>query len=412
VSNQAVATTQQNKAVSTKRQIESLLEGDQFKAAVAKVLPKHLPPERFIRVAITAMTRTPKLKECDQTSFFKCLLDLSSMGLEPDGRRAHLIPFENRKRGVVECQLIVDWKGLAELAMRSGVVSFLHGDIVCENDDFEYDRGELKKHKIDFKKDRGAMYAAYAICRFKDGTEQCCVMSKHEIDGIRARSRAGQSGPWVTDYNEMAKKTTFRRLSKWLPLSAEFRDALEKDADELEETRFQSAKPVIPGQVVVDAPAFELPTTTTASEETGDDGEKETTTVTTTATTQVQAPATTTSPVTSPVTTLPVQQKEPAAPGTTAAAPTATKEPEPKVSATEVVDPELGSQQIVAVLKAECERRQVSEESFCAYICNRWKINQVKTLSDLNEGAPQRVFKAWKQREEIFTEMKNAQQQP
>lgn len=214
-----------------KMTIRQQLEGDAFKSAISKVLPKHVTPERMARVAITALTRQPKLADCDQASFFRCLMDLSQWGLEPDGRRAHLIPFENRKRGVTECQLIIDYKGLVELALRSGSVSYIHADVVCENDVFDYDRGELKSHKIDFKGARGKMYAAYALVRMKDGTEKCEVLSREEVDGIRARSKASSTGPWVTDYNEMAKKTAFRRVSKWIPLSAELRDAAELDDD-------------------------------------------------------------------------------------------------------------------------------------------------------------------------------------
>lgn len=219
-------------------------EGAAFRNAVASVLPKHLAPERFLRIAIAATTRTPKLLQCDRQTFFGALLTLSQLGIEPDGRRAHLIPFENRKRGFVECQLIIDYKGLAELAMRSGVVSKLHADVVCEEDEFEYDRGELKRHLIQFRKPRGAAYAAYALCKFKDGSEKVEVMSRDEIEAIRKRSRAGSSGPWITDPNEMWKKTVFRRLSKWLPLSPEFRDAVEADDDGIEQANFQSAKPV------------------------------------------------------------------------------------------------------------------------------------------------------------------------
>lgn len=210
-----------------------MLEGEQFKAAITSALPKHLPADRFIRVAITAMTRTPKLADCDQASFFNALLTLSQCGIEPDGRRAYLIPFENRKRGVTECQLIISYMGLLELAMRTGEVSNVHADKVCENDIFEYDRGQIGRHTIDFKRPRGKAYAYYALCRFKDGTEKAEVMTLDEVDAIRSRSRAGNSGPWVTDFDEMAKKTVFRRLSKWLPISSEYRDALDKDADQL-----------------------------------------------------------------------------------------------------------------------------------------------------------------------------------
>lgn len=194
---------------------------------IRKVLPTHLKPDRMLRVATTALLKTPKLAQCSVESFARAMLDCSALGLEPDGRLAHLIPYGS------DATLIVDYKGLAALAMRSGMVSSIHADVVCENDKFMYDCGEVKSHVIDFKKPRGQMYAAYAICHFKDGAKASAVMSKDEIDGIRNRSRAGKAGPWVTDYNEMAKKTAFRRLAKWLPLSPEFRDALDKDADAL-----------------------------------------------------------------------------------------------------------------------------------------------------------------------------------
>ena len=128
--------------------------------------------------------------------------------------------------------------------MRTGLVSKLHADVVCENDEFEYNLGEIVTHKIDLRQPRGGMFAAYATCQFKDGATSAAVMSKDEIDAIRNRSRAGKSGPWVTDYNEMAKKTAFRRLSKWLPLSSEVRDLMGKDDDIIDiEPRRSASEP-------------------------------------------------------------------------------------------------------------------------------------------------------------------------
>ena len=226
--------------------IRDQLESPKFRDEIAKALPKHLTPDRFIRVAVSTLTRTPKLKECEPVSLFGAMLTLSQLGIEPDGRRAHLIPFENRRRGCVECQLIIDYKGLAEMAMRSGVVSYLHADVVCDADIFEENMGEIVAHKIDRRKPRGEVYAAYAICKFKDGTAKAEVMSADEIEAIRKRSRAGNSGPWITDWNEMAKKTVFRRLSKWLPLSPEFRDAVEADEEPAAPIEVRQAKVVAP----------------------------------------------------------------------------------------------------------------------------------------------------------------------
>lgn len=229
----------------TKKNVKDLLSGAEFKKQLSNALPAHITPDRFCRLALTIYNKTPKLQQCTQESLFSCLLDLSQMGLEPDGRRAHLIPYGDK------CTLIIDYKGLAELTYRSGLVSFIHADKVCENDKFVFDRGQILKHEIDYSKPRGNVYAYYALCRFKDSSEKAEVMSNDEVESIRKRSKAGTSGPWVTDKDEMGKKTVFRRLAKWLPMSSEFKDALEKDFDAIDvdsvvlsETKEQPPKPL------------------------------------------------------------------------------------------------------------------------------------------------------------------------
>jgi recombination protein RecT len=214
----------------SQKDIQALLESDQFKRAVTSALPKHMTSERFIRVALTAMMRTPALRLCTQESLFKCLLDCSALGLEPDGRRAHLIPYGK------ECTLIIDYKGIADLVRRSGDVSYIHADVVYERDEFDYSfgSGAFLKHKPNLD-DRGERIKAfYSFVLLKDGSEDFIVMSKSDVDKVRKRSRASSNGPWVTDYDEMGKKTAFRRHSKWLPLSPETRDAVEKDDDAIE----------------------------------------------------------------------------------------------------------------------------------------------------------------------------------
>jgi recombination protein RecT len=212
-----------------------------FAEQVGRVLPTHMTADRMMRVALTCLTRTPKLGQCTQASVVKCLLDCATLGLEPDGRRAHLIPYKD------QCTLIIDYKGLVELVRRAGDVSRIHADTICENDEFEYDLGEIKAHRVNYRKPRGDVYAAYAMVTMKDGTTQAAVMTRDEIEAIRKRSMAGGDGPWVTDWNEMAKKTVFRRLCKWLTLSPEIRDAIEIDdrhADIVETTATRIEQPV------------------------------------------------------------------------------------------------------------------------------------------------------------------------
>jgi recombination protein RecT len=231
--------TTENTEIATKtkpRTLKGLLSEDNVKNQFALALPKHLSADRFARVAITALTRTPKLQDCTPESFMRCLLDLSALGIEPDGRRAHLIPYGK------ECTLILDYKGIAELVMRSGTVTSIHADKVCEQDQFVVNRGKIEQHVVDYKGARGNAYAFYVIVTFKDGSEKCEVMTRDEVEGIRKRSRAGNSGPWVSDFDEMAKKTVFRRASKWLPLSPEIQDAIRTDEDR----EFAQARNVTP----------------------------------------------------------------------------------------------------------------------------------------------------------------------
>jgi recombination protein RecT len=235
--------------------IRDQIQGPEFKKAIAALIPKTMRVDRVVRVALNAMMRMPDLAECSKPSFFRALLDCASYGLEPDGRRAHLIPFRNRKmcacghemdthkgndcskcdcrqrRTLVECQLIIDYKGLAELVRRSGEVSIIHADVVYENDEWSYGFGSEAhlRHKPNLR-DRGTgKIAYYSYVRLKDGSEDFVVLSPAEVEKVRRRSKSPDAGPWVTDYDEMGKKTAFRRHSKWLPLSPEVRNAIERD---------------------------------------------------------------------------------------------------------------------------------------------------------------------------------------
>src|SRR5258708_23713462 len=196
---------QQQLATKPKNDIQALLASDEFKQKVALALPRHCTPDRFIRIACNALLRQPALMQCTQTSLMKALLDLSAFGLEPDGRRAHLIPFKN------EVTLIIDYKGLAELVRRSGDVSYIHADVVCENDEFDYHfgTGATLNHKPKLNA-RGEVYAAYSFVRLKDGSEDFDAMDLLELHRIKERSSAvkakKKASRWFTESNEIRNK--------------------------------------------------------------------------------------------------------------------------------------------------------------------------------------------------------------
>ena len=264
----AVATTQTAAVAAKPQGLKGWLMSPQFAEQIAVACGDAIDPKHFIRVALTAVNKNPKLADCTKESVLQCCLDAASFGVETNGRDAHLIPYGK------QCTLIIDYKGYVRLVMNTGLVSNIHADVVCENDEFEYNLGEVKKHVIDLRKPRGPMYAAYCIVTMKDGTKKAEVMSKDEIDAIRRRSRSGSSGPWVTDTSEMQKKTVFRRLQKWLPLSPEVQEKLDKDmraefAEIAEQMRSQPRKGFIAelasetlaGDPTPEGETLELPTT-------------------------------------------------------------------------------------------------------------------------------------------------------
>ena len=213
--------------------IRQLLNTPAVQAQISKALPAICKPERFMRIAMTAITKNPKLAECTQASLMGCLLDIAQLGIEADGRRAHLIPYGTT------CTLIIDYKGLVELVKRSGEVVTIHADKVCKNDDFLVDMGEIKKHLIDYSRDRGEAYAYYAYAKMKDGSLQTEVMTKAEVEKIRQGSKGKNSTPWTQHFDEMGKKTVFRRLSKWLPMLPE----VAQKVDQVERMEFDFEMP-------------------------------------------------------------------------------------------------------------------------------------------------------------------------
>lgn len=198
-----------------------------FVTAIEKAAPKHVDAARLVRIAQTAVTKNPALLQCDRESFGTAVLQAAELGLDPGGALGHayLVPYKNT------CTLIVSFKGMVALARRSGEIVSIEARAVYEKDtfDFEYGLDSKLKHLPYLDGDPGKLRFVYAVAKLKDGGVQFEVMTRTQIDAIRGRSRASSSGPWVTDYDEMAKKTVVRRLFKMLPVSVELASALVDD---------------------------------------------------------------------------------------------------------------------------------------------------------------------------------------
>lgn len=193
----------------------------------AAALPKHVDAARFVRVVMTAVQMTPALLDADRRTLFASAMRASQMGLLPDGREGAIVTFKN------QAQFMPMVAGIMKLVRNSGEISTWSVQAVYENDAFDFCLGDEEHitHKPALA-NRGKLIAVYSIVTMKDGEKSREVMSVEDVNAIRARSRSGNSGPWQTDFAEMAKKTVVRRHSKRLPLSTDI-DGMIKEDDEL-----------------------------------------------------------------------------------------------------------------------------------------------------------------------------------
>lgn len=211
--------------------IASLMADPKIKAQMALALPKHLTADRLARIATTEMRRVPALANCSPESFLGAIMQCAQLGLEPSNGlgQAYLIPFGNGKdkQGRANVQLIIGYRGMIDLARRSGQIVSLSARSVYEKDEFSYQYGlhEDLHHKPNEDGETGELTHVYAVAKLKDGGVQFEVMSRKQIESVRSQSKAANNGPWVTHFDEMAKKTVIRRLFKYLPVSIEIQRA-------------------------------------------------------------------------------------------------------------------------------------------------------------------------------------------
>lgn len=246
----AVATGQEQAVkladMKPKEQIAYML--NQKKGEIAKMLPKHLNAERLMKVAQIAATTTPALAKCDVASLIGAIGQCAQMGLEPNTvlGHAYLVPFNTKRkdgngneRWVNSVQVIIGYKGLIDLARRSGQIVSIAAHEVCANDHFEmvYGLDEKLEHKPGLA-DRGPVIGFYAVAKLVGGGHAFEFMPMRDVEEIRNNSQGWQqavkfkkqdSHPWGAHFVEMGRKTVIRRLAKYLPLSIEFQTAATLD---------------------------------------------------------------------------------------------------------------------------------------------------------------------------------------
>ncbi len=232
--------TMGNKQIAVMR---NMLQG--VEREIARALPKHMTPERMIRIALTAMNKNQALLRCTQESLIKAVIEASELGLEPSGilGHAYLIPYKD------QCQLQVGYRGFIELAGRSGQVESIFAEVVYDCDTFTYEQGlvPVLRHVPNMNRDETAtLYCAYAVAKLRGGTTVYRVMPKVDIEKRRAASKGKDKpdSPWKQWPEEMWRKTVIRALAKVLPLSPELSGAAVRD-EQIEESTIEATATMI-----------------------------------------------------------------------------------------------------------------------------------------------------------------------
>lgn len=277
---QRVSTMPSRQAFKSLREVKTLQEAfetKEFRDRIAQAAPKHLDPDTMLRTFIQAANKTPNIYRCDMRQALGAFMSLTYLGLPPNTPLglSHLIPFKSRRmrdgkwEDYYDLQLVIGYPGYADLAYRSGMVKSIHSDVVLPGEHFRAEHGSHKvlEHRPELDHDTNGLTprAAYAFVRLTDD-EEFEVLGWADIMRLRNRSQSFQTAerarieaeekgqrpprtwtdaPWVRDEREMAKKSAFRRLAKWLPRSPDLRAAV--DLEEVQDRSRMDFGPVIDG---------------------------------------------------------------------------------------------------------------------------------------------------------------------
>lgn len=184
-------------------------------------------PQEFARVTFNALFLNPSIVDCDKRSLERCIVVACEVGLLPNGREAAIVPFKG------QATLIAMVEGKIKLAKQATPGLALRVRAVYRSDRFEYEEGLEPKlvhiPQVGASQTDDDLIAVYAVAQTPGATvPEFEVMFRSTIDRYRARSAAGQkgSGPWSTDYVEMAKKTVIGQLLKRMPKSVQSSEVL------------------------------------------------------------------------------------------------------------------------------------------------------------------------------------------
>jgi recombination protein RecT len=198
---------------------------DLAKPELARLLPDDKAVERVVRIARTAYQMTGGIRECEPGSIVASVMKAAELGLEPGGALKHawLVPYNG------QCTFQLSYFGMLELARRSAAFKAIEARLVHQADHFSvrYTPEAVFDHVPRWEPERGPETHVYAYARLNNGALVLEVMTRAEVEHVRASSKCGPV--WKNHWGEMAKKTVIKRMLKRQPLSVELAEAVEFD---------------------------------------------------------------------------------------------------------------------------------------------------------------------------------------
>jgi recombination protein RecT len=218
-----MATGQEVSLVKRYEDVRAWFNRPEVKNQLARLAPSHIDVTKVLETAFQVIKENNNLLNCEKRSLIAGIMGGLDLGLsfKKELGQAYLVPFKS-KGGSLVATLIIGYRGYITLAKNSGEVTKVSAHAVYANDRFEVEYGtDEKLLHVPSEGDRGDFKGAYCVFFYKDGTTSFEYMGRKTIDAHRSRSKAADSGPWVTDFEEMAVKTTVRHHAKFTPLSTE-----------------------------------------------------------------------------------------------------------------------------------------------------------------------------------------------
>jgi recombination protein RecT len=198
------------------------------------LVPQHVTTDRMLASLLTAVNRNPDLQKCSPVSLIRETIRGAQMGFDVSGigGKFYLVPFWNGAVGQHEAQGITGYRGLEELARRTGQIAAIWSREVYQHEDFAYEDGMIQsiRHVPQGPKDENDQpVGAYAVALWANGFRQGEVMNKVQLEKIRQMSKLPDGLMWKNHRAEAYRKTVTRRLCKRLPDSIELLTQLDNE---------------------------------------------------------------------------------------------------------------------------------------------------------------------------------------